>query len=211
MKSVPRRVDVMRATLIGVSEGVSEGVPAGKPFGKLIGKKLAAAFALFLNVASALLFVSPTYANSLTSTSPISGAILAIAPSAVTLSTDTPLASMGSEIKVTDPNGKQVDDGALTVDGNNAVVGLLTLTEKGIYTVEYSLVSDADIPLVGSYTFTYNAPDQVTTPKPTQTKDAAVQSKSNVGTTIFVILVGVAGLLVAIGLIWYGKKLYNER
>ena len=153
----------------------------------------------------------PASANSLTNTTPISGAILTIAPSAVSLTTDTPLASMGSEIKVTDPKGNQVDDGALTVDGPSAVIGLLNLTEKGIYTVEYSLISDTDIPLVGSYTFTYNAPDQVTTPKPTQTQDAAVTSQSNVGTTIFVILVGVAGLLVAIGLVWYGKKLYNER
>lgn len=158
-----------------------------------------------------VIWVAPSSANSLTSTSPISGAILSTAPSAVTLTTDTPLASMGSEITVTDPTGRQVDDGALTVDGTNAVVGLLALTEKGIYTVEYSLVSDTDIPLVGSFTFTYNAPDKVTTPVPTQTKDATVQSKSNVGTTIFVILVGVAGLLVAIGLILYGKKIYNER
>lgn len=158
-----------------------------------------------------IIWSSPSFANSLTSTSPISGAILTSAPSAVTLTTDTPLASLGSEIKVTDPRGMQIDDGALTVDGTNAVVGLLTLTETGIYTVEYSLVSDTDIPLVGSYTFTYNAPAQVTTPKPTQTKDATVQSKSNIGTTIFVILVGVAGLLVAIGLVLYGKKLYNER
>lgn len=153
----------------------------------------------------------PASANSLTNTTPISGAILTIAPSAVSLTTDTPLASMGSEIKVTDPKGNQVDDGALTVDGTSAVIGLLPLTEKGTYTVEYSLISDTDIPLVGSYTFTYNAPDQVTTPKPTQTQDAEVTSNSNLGTTIFVILVGVTGLLVAIGLVWYGKKLYNER
>ena len=166
---------------------------------------------LFVLALVSLFGTSTASANSLIATSPISGAILNGAPSAVTLSTDTPLASIGSEIKVTDPAGKQVDDGALTIDGTNAVVGLLKLTEKGIYTVDYSLVSDADVPLVGSYTFTYNAPDQVTTPKPTQTKDATVQSKSNFGTTIFVILVGVSGLLVAIGLILYGRKLYNER
>lgn len=167
--------------------------------------------ALFFTVATSAVLALPASANSLTNTTPISGAILTIAPNAVSLTTDTPLASMGSEIKVTDPKGNQVDDGALTVDGTNAVIGLLNLTEKGIYTVEYSLISDEDIPLVGSYTFTYNAPDQVTTPKPTQTQDAEVTSKSNVGTTIFVILVGVAGLIVAIGLVWYGKKLYNER
>lgn len=167
--------------------------------------------ALFFTVATSAVLALPASANSLTNTTPISGVILTIAPNAVSLTTDAPLASMGSEIKVTDPKGNQVDDGALTVDGTNAVIGLLNLTEKGIYTVEYSLISDEDIPLVGSYTFTYNAPDQVTSPKPTQTQDAEVTSKSNVGTTIFVILVGVAGLIVAIGLVWYGKKLYNER
>jgi methionine-rich copper-binding protein CopC len=167
--------------------------------------------ALLLALITSSILTLPASANSLTNTVPISGAILTIAPSTVSLTTDTPLASMGSEIKVTDPKGNQVDDGALTVDGTSAVIGLLNLTEKGVYTVEYSLISDSDIPLVGSYTFTYNAPDQVTTPKPTQTQDAEVTSKSNVGTTIFVILVGVAGLLVAIGLVWYGKKLYNER
>ncbi len=166
---------------------------------------------LIFTIITSSVIALPASANSLTNTTPISGAILTIAPSAVSLTTDTPLASMGSEIKVTDPKGNQVDDGALTVDGTSAVIGLLNLTEKGIYTVEYSLISDTDIPLVGSYTFTYNAPDQVTTPKPTQTQDAEVTSQSNVGTTIFVILVGVAGLLVAIGLVWYGKKLYNER
>lgn len=184
-----------------------------------INKSVMRATALALRFVATLIFTIitssvialPASANSLTNTTPISGAILTIAPSAVSLTTDTPLASMGSEIKVTDPKGNQVDDGALTVDGTSAVIGLLNLTEKGIYTVEYSLISDTDIPLVGSYTFTYNAPDQVTTPKPTQTQDAEVTSQSNVGTTIFVILVGVAGLLVAIGLVWYGKKLYNER
>ena len=166
---------------------------------------------LLISIFASLFTAIPSFAISLTSTSPVSGAVLTIAPSAVTLTTDTPLASMGSEIKVTDPQGNQVDDGALTVDGTNAVIGLLNLTEKGIYTVEYSLISDADIPLVGTYTFTYNAPDQVTTPKPTQTKDAEIQNQSSTGTTIFVILVGISGLAVAIGLILYGRKLYNER
>ncbi len=83
-----------------------------------------------------VIMVSPAMANSLTGTSPISGAILSIAPSSVTLTTEAPLAAMGSEIKVTDPKGNRVDDGALTIDTNSAVIGLLALTEKGIYKVE---------------------------------------------------------------------------
>jgi methionine-rich copper-binding protein CopC len=155
--------------------------------------------------------VSPAHANTLTGTSPVSGAILSTAPTSVTLSAENPLATMGSSITVTDPKGNRVDDGALTVDANNAVIGLLALTEKGIYKVEYSLITDNDVPLTGIYTFTFNAPEQITTPKPTATKDAAVQSSSNFGTTIFVILVGVAAIIVAAALVLYGRKLYNER
>jgi methionine-rich copper-binding protein CopC len=166
---------------------------------------------LFAAVLVAMVSATPSFANSLTSTSPISGAILSTAPSAVTLSVEAPLAAIGSEIKVTDPKGNKVDDGALTIDGTNASIGLLALTEKGIYIVEYSLITDNDVPLAGTYTFTFNAPDKITTPVPTKSKDAAVQSSSNFGTTIFVLIVGVVAIGVAIALVLYGRKLYNER
>ena len=167
--------------------------------------------ALFAALFFSFVAISPTHANSLTGTSPISGAILSTAPNSVTLTTEAPLAEMGSEVTVTDPKGARVDDGALTIDGNSAVVGLLALTEKGIYQVQYSLITDNDVPLTGIYTFTFNAPEKLTTPKPTATKDAEVQSSSTLGTTIFVLLVGVAAIVVAIGLVLYGRKLYNER
>ena len=167
--------------------------------------------ALFAALLFSFVAISPAHANSLTGTSPISGAILSIAPNSVTLTTEAPLATMGSEVTVTDPKGARVDDGALTIDGNSAVVGLLALTEKGIYQVQYSLITDNDVPLTGIYTFTFNAPEKLTTPKPTATKDAEVQSSSTLGTTIFVLLVGVAAIVVAIGLVLYGRKLYNER
>jgi len=167
--------------------------------------------ATFASVLFAFLAASPALANSLTNTSPISGAILTVAPSAVTLTTEAPLASMGSDIKVTDPKGNRVDDGTLTVDGSNAVVGLLALTEKGIYTVDYSLITDNDVPLVGSYTFTFNAPDKITTPAPTKTKNAETKSSSNFGTTIFVLLVGLAAVVVAGALFLYARTIYNER
>lgn len=167
-----------------------------------------AVFAVFLFT---VLGLSPAHANTLTGTTPVSGAILSIAPTSVSLTTESPLAPMGSEIKVTDPKGNRVDDGALTVDANSAVIGLLSLTEKGIYQVEYSLITDNDVPLTGIYTFTYNAPDKITTPQPTATKDAAVQSSSNFGTTVFVLLVGLAAIIVAAVLVLYGRKLYNER
>lgn len=158
-----------------------------------------------------LISITPAFANSLTGTTPVSGSILSVAPNSVTLITEAPLAAMGSEITVTDPKGVRVDDGSLTVDMNNANIGLLPLTEKGIYKVEYSLITDNDVPLTGIYTFTYNAPDQINTPKPTTSKEPTAQNSSNFGTTVFVLLVGIAGFIVAIGLVLYGRKLYNER
>mgnify|MGYP006267079149 FL=1 len=186
---------------------------------RIEGVAMRAQYRKFLNLlaTASLLLLSifastqPANANSLTSTTPISGAILNTSPSAVTLVTQLPLANMGSEITVTDPNGSKVDDGTLTIDGSSAVVGLLPLTEKGIYTVNYSLITDNDVPLTGSYTFTFNAPEKITSPAPTKSKDASVKGANNLGTTIFVLLVGVAGIVVAMGLVIYGRKLYNER
>ena len=78
------------------------------------------------------------FANTLVATSPLSGATLESAPSAVTVTTELPLMDAGNEISVTDPTGVRVDDGALTIDGVNAVVGLKQLVKTGIYTVNYS-------------------------------------------------------------------------
>ena len=70
-----------------------------------------------------LFFASPTaLANTLVSTSPIPGAALESAPSAITITTEVPLMGEGNEVTVTDPSGARVDDGALTIDGASAVI-----------------------------------------------------------------------------------------
>ena len=101
------------------------------------------------------IFFAPisAFANTLVATSPLSGATLQSAPSAVTITTELPLMDAGNEISVTDPTGVRVDDGALTIDGVNAVVGLQPLVKTGIYTVNYSLLAENEVPLIGSYTF----------------------------------------------------------
>jgi methionine-rich copper-binding protein CopC len=85
---------------------------------------------LFTALLISFFVISPAHANSLTGTSPVSGAILSSAPTSISLTSENPLAAMGSEITVTDPKGNRVDDGAITIDANNAVIGLLSLTEK---------------------------------------------------------------------------------
>jgi methionine-rich copper-binding protein CopC len=150
------------------------------------------------------------FANTLVATSPLSGATLESAPSAVTVTTELPLMDAGNEISVTDPTGVRVDDGALTIDGVNAVVGLKQLVKTGIYTVNYSLLAENDVPLVGKFTFNFAEPTVVATSAPQPTK-APTPSGNNLGTTIFVLGLLAAAIIVTIALSLYARKLYRER
>ena len=69
-----------------------------------------------------LLFPQSLFANTLVSTTPVAGAALQSAPSAVTITTELPLLDVGNEITVTDPTGARVDDGALSIDLDSAYI-----------------------------------------------------------------------------------------
>ena len=150
------------------------------------------------------------FANTLISTTPIAGATLQSAPSAITVTTEMTLMDAGSEITVTDPTGARVDDGALTIDAESAVVGLKQLVKTGIYTVNYSLLAENDIPLVGRFTFNFAEPTVVATvaPEPTPTP---TPSGNNSGTTIFVLGLLLAALVVTVALARYARKIFKER
>ena len=68
-----------------------------------------------------LLFAPAAQANTLVATSPIAGSTLKAGPSAITITTEFPLIEEGNEIVVTDPNGKRVDTGILTVLGTDVL------------------------------------------------------------------------------------------
>lgn len=159
-----------------------------------------------------LLFLSAphSFANTLVSTSPIPGASLESPPSAITIITEVPLIDAGNEITVTDPTGVRVDDGALTIDGVNAVIGLKPLVKTGIYTVNYSLLGENDVPLIGKYTFNFLEPTVVATTAPT-TSSAPTPSGNNLGTTIFVLGLLAAAIIVTVALSLYARKLYRDR
>ena len=117
---------------------------------------------------------------------------------------------IGNEVTVTDPKGSRVDDGALTIDGINAVIGLRQLVKTGIYSVNYSLFAENDLPLIGKFTFNFAEPTVVATvvPKPTPTP---TPSGDNLGTTVFVLGLLAAALIVTVALSLYARKLYRER
>ena len=163
---------------------------------------------MFLGVTSAS-------ANTLVSTSPVSGSTLSVSPTNVTVTGNVALiadAPDANSITVTDPNGVRVDDGTITISDVSATVGIRPLVETGMYTVTYFLLSEGEIPLEGSFTFKYQAPSVISTanptPEPTQSQTPA---SSSWGTNFFVILLLLLAVLVTIGLSLYARKLFAER
>jgi methionine-rich copper-binding protein CopC len=171
-------------------------------------KKVVGALAIACGLLSTPIYGAQ--ANSIVATSPTAGQSLEAAPSAVTITSASPLMDTGNDVVVTDPQGIRVDDGTLTVAGNQAVVGLKNFVRSGIYTVTYTLLAENDVPLTGTFTFNFAEPTVVATvaPSPVQT---VVPTGNNAGTTIFVLGLLLAALVVTIALARYAKKLYNER
>ena len=169
-------------------------------------------------VAAALitfLFAPAAQANTLVATSPIAGSTLKAGPSAITITTEFPLIEEGNEIVVTDPNGKRVDTGILTVLGTDAVAEMKPLETSGVYKVSYLLLSEVDIPLEGSYTFTYSAvvlstPSASAIPQPTASATSEPVG-SNFGTNLFVIFLLGLSILVLVGMGAYARKIFKEK
>jgi len=152
----------------------------------------------------------PALANSLVATSPIAGSTLKVAPSAVTISVEITPMDMGNEITVTDPAGRRVDDGTLTVAGNDIIVGMKPITESGVYTVNYNIISEMDNPLVGSFKFNFSTTTMSTPQEVVPTTPTKVQG-SDFGTNLFVIGLLVVSFIVLVALALYARKIFNER
>lgn len=151
-------------------------------------------------------------ANSLITTSPISGSTVSTPPNSVVLTTQVALIADANELIVTDPSGNRVDDGTITVDGATASIGLKPLVESGIYKTSYTLYSEGEVPLQGSFTFNFSAPSVITpaqpTPTPTQSQTPA---SSSWGTNVFIITLLVIAFFVLVGLALYARKLFRDR
>ena len=173
--------------------------------------KLSSAARVLAVLGIAVLTVAPASANTLVSTSPVSGATIKTAPSAITITTELPLLDAGNEIVVTDPSGARVDDGTLTIVNNEIVAGMKAISVPGIYKITYSLLAENDVPLNGSYTFNYSTPVLET---PTASPEPTTQGKiagNNIGTSIFAIVLLLLAVLVTFGLALYARRLYRDR
>ena len=170
-------------------------------------KRLAAAVGV---LGLAFLMAVPAMANTLVATSPIAGSTLKVAPSAVTISVEITPMDMGNEVTVTDPAGRRVDDGTVTVAGNDLIVGMKPITEAGVYKVSYNIISEMDLPLEGSFVFNFSTPTISAPVEVIPTTPAKVDG-SDFGTNLFVIGLLVTSLLVLIGLALYARKIFRER
>lgn len=130
------------------------------------------------------------------------------------MTTQTALIDLGNTITVADPQGARVDDGTLTINGTNAVAGLKLLTVSGIYTVSYSLLTDNDIPLEGTYTFSFTAPSVIASPPPTIISPSAAPGNSpgnSVGVPTLIIGLILSAIAVFLFLCFYAWKLITKR
>jgi methionine-rich copper-binding protein CopC len=159
------------------------------------------------------LLPASAHANSLVSTSPASGAVLVVAPNAVSVVGSSPLQADGNQLSVTDPKGVAVDDGSVTVADASVVVGLKPLTTAGVYTVSYTLLATGENPLQGSFTFLYNAPADMASASPTPTptiSQTSTTATSGHGAIIFVIAIFLAGCAMLLFLVWYARTLWHQ-
>jgi methionine-rich copper-binding protein CopC len=156
------------------------------------------------------LSATPAHAIDIAVTSPAAGAVLTVTPNAISVTTTGPLMEQGNSVVVTDPQGVEMSDGSLVVSNTTAVAGMKALTLSGTYTVTYTLISEMDGPLTGSYDFTFKAPGAVTSASPIPSTTSTPMPINGGGTSSFVFIILFLAIGVAAFLIWYAKQTFGR-
>ena len=158
-----------------------------------------------------LLGASSAFATSIITTSPTAGSILNLSPSAISIKANADLVEGANTVEVISPEGIRVDDGAIQIQGQVILVGLKPLQTSGTYTVSYTLMAIDEESTSGTFTFIYNAPDEVSlpTPTPTVSEDPLASNNPNRLTDLFVIGLMVFAFIVLVFLSRYAKQTFN--
>jgi len=100
------------------------------------------------------------------SSSPAAGANLPTAPSEVIITFDDELDPDASSFSVADAHGVEVGGGEvdLTVADRNVMKGPVTITEPGVYTVTYTIAGPDGHEIEGTFSFGFQATDQIPDP-----------------------------------------------
>ena len=118
-----------------------------------------------LAVALVILLLAPLNTSAasahaqLTSANPKQKSVITVMPKKVVLQFNEDLINLepGNLLRVTDPKGKAVQTGTVTVFGNQLSVALRTSKVLGKYRVNYRAISADGHPITGSYEFTLRA------------------------------------------------------
>jgi methionine-rich copper-binding protein CopC len=131
-------------------------MPHARPF-----RRSLAAFALGAALA-ALPAVAVAHAE-LVASDPEAGANLDAAPSEVTLTFDDELEADGSSFTVTDHHGDEVGSGTLDLDvpDRNVLAGAVSISEPGVYTVEWTVLGIDGHEITGSFSFGYATDEEI--------------------------------------------------
>ena len=109
---------------------------------------------LVLAVAAVLVPASPASAHAtLVAADPADGARLDEAPAEVRLTFSESVSAALGGIRVVDADGDRVDEGAVTVEGTSARVGLAGGLEDGTYVITYRVISADGHPVRGASVF----------------------------------------------------------
>ena len=162
----------------------------------------------------ALFSGGPAFANSLISTVPTIGSTVTSSPSAITIRTTDPVMDLGNSVVITDPKGNRVDDGTLSVEGSDIVAGLKLLKVSGLYTVAYRFMTDNDLPLEGTFTFSFKAPSVFSSPTPTNITASPSETNEPVnpsGAPTFIVILMMSAFLVFVLLCLYAWKIIRKK
>lgn len=100
---------------------------------------------------------------SLVSSDPEAGMNLDTAPTEVTLTFDGELEPDGSGFTVHDHHGDEVGSGELDLDvaDRNVLHGAVTISEPGVYTVEWTVLGTDGHEITGSFSFGYATDEEI--------------------------------------------------
>lgn len=153
---------------------------------------------LLLGVVLALLVpAGPAQAHAaLVRTNPVQGSVLQAPPAEVVVTFSEHVTPVVNKIEVIGPEGKRVNTGTPSVDGNNLRIPVATNVSRGTFLVSYRVLSADSHPVGASFTYSYGAPS-ATAPTP---GDSAGHTDTGVRTAVAAShLVGYAGLILVAG------------
>ena len=170
-------------------------------------KKVAA---LLISLIIGTLSAGPALATSLVSSSPVGGAVLSVAPTAVTITANADLTDGANDLTVLDPTGKRVDDGSVQMQGATLTVGIKPLTATGVYTVNYTIMAVGESPITSSLTFLFNAPSVISEPTPGTTDAPKTSQSINRTSDFLVIALLIFACFVLVLMSRYAKQTFNS-